>query len=107
MSEKHLKAAEELVESRIDSMCMTWDHSFGLLDDRQKDYLRKCFRQVALHDLIPFIKQALATAEREGMRRGAEIVDAEIGLAREFGPHHIPVLSSVRKVILSEITPPE
>lgn len=74
-TEKHRETAEALIASRIDSMCMTWDHSFGLMDEQQREGLRRNFRQVAFHDLTPFIAAALTKAEREGMKRAAEIAD--------------------------------
>lgn len=49
-----------------------------------------------------FIAAALAKVERDTFKRAAEIVAAEIELAKAFGPHHVPVLSSVRQAILSE-----
>lgn len=70
---KHRETAEALIASRIDSMCMTWDHSFGLMDEQQREGLRRNFRQIAYHDLTPFVAVALAKAEREGMKRAAEI----------------------------------
>ena len=79
-TEKHRETAEALIASRIDSMCMTWDHSFGLMDEQQREGLRRNFRQIAYHDLTPFIATALAKAEREGRederKRCVDILDA-------------------------------
>lgn len=77
VSEKHINAAKALIEDRINSMCLTWDHSFGLMDEAQREGLRRSFRQIAYHDLTPFIAAALTAAEREGRederKRCAEI----------------------------------
>lgn len=75
-SEKYMEAARELMEGRIRSMCMTWDHSFGLMNENAAEGLRRAFRQISYHDIVPFIATALANAEREGMRRAADVVRA-------------------------------
>lgn len=102
VSEKHRAEAKALIEARIDAMCMTWDHSFGLMSAEGKDALRRQMRQLAEHDLTPFIAEHYAKVERDTFKRAASIVSEEIALSKQFGPHHVPVLSSVRKAILSE-----
>lgn len=82
-TEKHRTEAEKLIEARIDAMCMTWDHSFGLMDEARQEDLRRSFRQIAYHDITPFVAGALSNAEHEGMRRAAAIIqegfDKEVG----------------------------
>ena len=83
VSEKHRKAAADI----MDQACLP----VALV----KNGVDKCLRIN--------IAAALAKVERDTFKRAAEIVAAEIELAKAFGPHHVPVLSSVRKAILSEV----
>lgn len=75
-----MEAARATFESSVDGMCMTWDHSFGLLDEKQRDYLRRCFRQVGEHDVIPFTARAIL-AERNRCAEVAAKYSYDSGVA--------------------------
>ena len=100
-SEKHMDAARELMEGRINSMCMTWDHSFGIMDESDADCLRRAFRKISYHDIVPFVAAAISNAEREGMKRAAEI--ALEGWLPYAGTAQGITVKLVRDSILSEI----
>ena len=55
------------------------------------------------HDYAVSVSRALCYAHqrgrREGMEEAAGVCDAEIEQAREFGPHHIPIISGIRQAI--------
>lgn len=78
VTDKHMEAARAVFEAKLDAMCLTWDHSFGTMDEDCREGLRRCFRQIGHHDIIPAFAAALATAEREGMKRAAEIARGHV-----------------------------
>jgi len=67
-----MRAAQKVFDDRLNSICLTWDHSFGLMSEDQREGLRRSFRRIGYHDIVPAFAAALF-AER---KRAAEIVIA-------------------------------
>jgi len=51
-------------DSIIAGMCMTWDHSFGLMSGDKQNALWSSMSQLYEHDVKPAIDRALATLDR-------------------------------------------
>jgi len=58
------KEAVEIAMGRVNGMCMTMDHSFGLQNEDEQRGLKISMTQVAQHDLAPAIAAAIL-AERQ------------------------------------------
>ena len=66
-----MKAAEDAATAAVYGMCMTDDHSFGLLPKDQAEARVRHMSQIAYHDVRPAIARAIL-AERE---RCAKVAD--------------------------------
>lgn len=69
----------------IDAMCMTWDHSFGLMPEDKRASLRLCIGQLIQHDIGPYIARAIMAAKAEEREACALLLDE--GFEREGVKH--------------------
>ncbi len=73
--------------TELDSMCMTWRHDFGLMDDSEKGKLRELLSGLHRHHVVPLVKklaEATSTlsrvqAENAGLTSQCEALRAALG----------------------------
>lgn len=80
------KAAMDIADALIPSMCMTMDHSFGLQSEQEQRGLRLQMSQVAEHDVARAIAKAIH-AERERCAYIAESIRRENDKGEGFDSH--------------------
>lgn len=43
----------------VHSMCLTWDHSYGIMEPQERDGLFRSMSQVFVHEVKPFVARAI------------------------------------------------
>ena len=58
------KRARIIAEAMVDQMCLTYRHDYWLMEREKREAMRRTFEQIAEHNVMPAIANALM-AERE------------------------------------------